>query len=142
VYTLFAPYSSSYPFPHHPSAHTSANPHCDFVEVKNVNDKMRNMAFLLVWYKDNYTGSFLVLFPCMYVLQLQLIHLFQSSSLLPSPLPVVALASLKFRYSFLYSEHIKHIKVFGFLPRLYLSLHNHPLVCPMSHNITAFVLGL
>jgi hypothetical protein len=28
--------------------------------------------FLLVWDKDSYTGSFLVLFPCIYVLQLQL----------------------------------------------------------------------
>jgi hypothetical protein len=27
------------------------------------------MLFLLVWEKDSYTGSFLVLFPCIYVLQ-------------------------------------------------------------------------
>jgi hypothetical protein len=45
------------------------------------------MAFLLVWDKDSYTGSSLVLFPCMYVLHHQLVHLFNPlhSSLVPFP---------------------------------------------------------
>jgi hypothetical protein len=79
------------------------------------------MTFLLVWDKNGYTGSFLVLFPCIYALRPQLVHLFQSSSLLPSPLPMVALASLRFLYSFLYSEHINHIQVFGSHPLPYPS---------------------
>jgi hypothetical protein len=36
------------------------------------------MAFMLVWDKDSYTGRFLVLFPYIYVLQPQLVHLYQS----------------------------------------------------------------
>jgi hypothetical protein len=43
------------------------------------------LMFLLLLYKDSYTGNFLVLFPCIYVLQTQLVHLYHSSSLLPSP---------------------------------------------------------
>jgi hypothetical protein len=31
-----------------------------------------------------------VLFPCMYVLLSKLVHLYQTSSLLPSPFPIVA----------------------------------------------------
>jgi hypothetical protein len=58
----------------------------DFVEEKNIKDKMRSMRFLLVWDKDSYTGSFLVFFSCIYVLQPQLIYIFQSSSLVHFPL--------------------------------------------------------
>jgi hypothetical protein len=46
-----------------------------FYRRKNIKDKKRNMTFLLVWNKDSYTGSFLVLFQCIYVLQPQLVHL-------------------------------------------------------------------
>jgi hypothetical protein len=79
------------------------------------------MAFLLVCDKDSYTEKFLVLFPYIYiyVLQPQLVHLvspLQTSSLLPSPIPMVAPVSLRVLYSFLYSEYIYHIQVFGFLP--------------------------
>jgi hypothetical protein len=52
-----------------------------------------------------------VLFPGIYVLQPQLVHLYQSFSLLPSLLPMVALASLRFLYLFLYSEHIHIFKL-------------------------------
>jgi hypothetical protein len=83
-----------------------------------------------------------VLFPCIYVLQPPLIHPSQSSSLLPSLLPMMAPASLRFLYSFLYSKHINLIQVFGFLPLLYPSLAQPPLVWPMFHNIVVFVLGL
>jgi hypothetical protein len=81
--------------------------------------KKRNIVFLLVWDKDSYTGRFLVLFLGIYVLQPQLVHLYQSSLLLPSPLPTVAPASLTFLYSFLYSKHINCIQLFGFLPLPY-----------------------
>jgi hypothetical protein len=57
-----------------------------------------------------------VLFPCTCVLQPKLVHLYQTSSLLSSPLPIVVSASLRVLCSFLYSEHINHIQVFGFLP--------------------------
>jgi hypothetical protein len=40
---------------------------------------------------------------------------------------MVASASLKFPYSFLYREHIKFIQVFGFLPLPYPSLAQPPL---------------
>jgi hypothetical protein len=38
------------------------------------------VMFFLVWDKDSYIGSFFVLFPYMYVLQHELVHLLQSSS--------------------------------------------------------------
>jgi hypothetical protein len=74
-----------------------------------------------------------VLLPCTCVLQPTLVY-YQTSSLLPSPLPIVVLASLSLLYLFLYSEHINHIQVFGFLPFPYPS--------HAQSNITAFVLGL
>jgi hypothetical protein len=77
------------------------------------------------------------------VLQPKLVHLYQTSSLLPGPLPIVASASLKLLYLFLCSEHINHLKVFSFLSFLYPScVHSSLSVQPMSNNITAFVLGL
>jgi hypothetical protein len=98
---------------------------------------------LLAWDKDSYTERFLALLSCTYVLQPTLVHLYQNSSLLPGPLPMVASASLRLLYSLLYSEHIKHFQVLGFLPFPYASRTQSPLsVWPMSNNITAFVLGL
>jgi hypothetical protein len=72
-----------------------------------------------------------------------LVHLYLTSSLLPGPLPIVASDSLRLLYSLLYSKHINHIQVLGFLPFPYSS-HVHSLlsVWLMSNNITAFVLGL
>jgi hypothetical protein len=71
------------------------------------------------------------------------VHLYQTSSLLPGPLPLVTSASLRLLYSLLYSKHINHIQVLGFLPFPYASCTRSPLsVWPMSNNITAFVLGL
>jgi hypothetical protein len=54
---------------------------------RNIKDNKKNMTFLLVWNKDSYTGRFLVLFPCICVLQLKLVHLYHTSSLLPRALP-------------------------------------------------------
>jgi hypothetical protein len=83
------------------------------------------------------------LFPCTCVLQPELIHLYQTSSLLPSHLPIVASVSLRLLYPLLYSGHINHFQVLGFLPFPYSSSAHSPLsVWPMSNNITAFVLGL
>jgi hypothetical protein len=99
--------------------------------------------FLLVWDKDSYTERFLALLPCTCVLQLTLVHLYQTSSLLSSPLPIVASASLRLLYLLLHSKYINHIQVLGFLLFPYSSCTHSPLsVWPMSSNIIAFVLGL
>jgi hypothetical protein len=80
----------------------------NFIEEKRDNEK--DIAFLLVWDKDSYTKRFLVLLPCTCVLQSTLVHLYQTSSLLPSPLPLVAFASLRLLYLLLYIKHINHIQ--------------------------------
>jgi hypothetical protein len=66
-------------------------------------------VFLLVRENDSCTEKFLALQPT-------LIHLYQTSSLIPDPLPTVASDSLRLLYLLLYSEHINHIQVLGFLP--------------------------
>jgi hypothetical protein len=72
-----------------------------------------------------------------------LVHLYQTSSLLLGSLPIVASANLRLLYSFLYSEHINHIQVSGFLSFPYFSHACSPLSeWLMSNNSTAFVLGL
>jgi hypothetical protein len=94
---------------------------------ENIRHNKKNVAFLLVWNKDSYTEKFLALLPCMCVLQPTLVHLYLTSSLLPSVLPTVASA-------------INHIQVLGFLPFPYPSHACSPLsVWSMSNNITAFV---
>jgi hypothetical protein len=110
-----------------------------FFEEKR--DNKNDIAFFLVWDKESDTERFLGLLPCTCVLQPTLVHLYLTSSLLPSLLPIVASASLRLLYSLLYSEHINHIQVLGFLPFSYSSHARSPLsVWPMSNNITAFVL--
>jgi hypothetical protein len=114
----------------------------DFVEEKT-GDKKKDMSFLLVWGKDSYTERFLALLPCTCLWQPTLVHLYQTSSLLPGPLPIVASGNLKLLYLLLYSEHINHIQVLGFLYFPYFSQVCSPLSgWPMSNNIIAFVLGL
>jgi hypothetical protein len=49
-----------------------------------------------------------------------LVHLCQTSSLLPGHLPIVASASLRLLYSLLYSGHINHIKFWVSFPSLFL----------------------
>jgi hypothetical protein len=139
VYTLFGP-----PLPPHPPAPgrtCSTFLFSYFLEkIIKVN---KNMASFVGWDKDSYTGRFHVLFPCICALQPKLVPLYQTSSLLPSPLPTVASDSLKLQYSFLYSEHINHIQGFDFLPfpcpTCVWSLLS---VWPTSNNNTAFVLCL
>jgi hypothetical protein len=110
---------------------------------ENIKDNKKDIVFLLVWDKYSYTERYLVFLPHTCVLQPTLVHLYQNSSLLPSPLPIVASASLRLLYSHLYSKHITHIQVLGFLPFPYSSHACSPFSAwPMSNNITAFVLGL
>jgi hypothetical protein len=89
VYTLFASYSSSYPFSYHlPSPWTEpVLPSCSLIfRRKNIKDKKKSMAFLLVWDKDCYTESFLVLFPWICVT----IPVDSSLLVFFTPLPMVA----------------------------------------------------
>jgi hypothetical protein len=110
---------------------------------ENVRDNKRDIAFLLAWDKDSYTERFLALLPCTCVLQLKLVHHYQTSSLLPSHFFTVASAILRLLHSLLYSEHIKHFQILGFCPFPYSSCMCSPLsVWPMSNNITAFILGI
>jgi hypothetical protein len=82
---------------------------------------------LLIWNKNIYTERFLALLPRTCVLQPTLVHFYQMSSLLPGPLPLVASANLRLQYLLLYSEHINHIQVLGFLPFPYSShVHSPP----------------
>jgi hypothetical protein len=107
--------------------------------TENIRDNKNDIVIMLVWDKDGHIERFLVLLPCTCVL----VHLYQISSLLPGPLPIVASASLRLLYLLLYSEHINHIQVLGFLPFPHPSQAHSPLtVWLMSNNITAFVLGL
>jgi hypothetical protein len=90
---------------------------CSILLFSNfVAEIIRNIVFLLVSDKDSYTERFLQLLLCLCILQPILVYLYQTSSLLPSPLPTVAPASLRLLYSPLYSEHINHIQVLRFLP--------------------------
>jgi hypothetical protein len=82
---------------------------------------------LLVWDIYSYTERFLVLLPGTCVLQHTLVHLYQTSSLLPSPLLIVGSASLRLLYSLLSSDHINHIWLLSFLPCPYSSCACSPL---------------
>jgi hypothetical protein len=100
----------------------------DFLEKKTL-ALLRKTVFLLVWDKDSYTERLLALLPRTCVLQPTLIHLYQTSSIFLSLLPIVAFASLKLLYLLLYSEHLNHIQVLDFLPFTYSSHVHPPLVC-------------
>jgi hypothetical protein len=97
------------------------------------------MVFLLDQDEDSY-------FPCVVSMHMSIttqIGSSQTSSMLPSPLPILASVSLRWLYLLLYNEHINHIQVFGFPPFPYPSHAQSPLsVWPMSNDITTFVLGL
>jgi hypothetical protein len=78
---------------------------------ENIRDNKKDIAFLLVWGKYSYTKRFLAFLPCTCVLQPTLVHLYYTSSLLPSPFPIVASVSLRLLYLLLYSEHFNHIQI-------------------------------
>jgi hypothetical protein len=135
--------SHSPPYPRTSGQNSSCPLVLQFCWRQNVGANKKDIGFLLLWGKDSYTERFLALLPCTCVLQPTLVHFYQTSSLLPSPLPIGASASLRLLYLLLYSEHINHTQVLGFLPFPYSSRVCSPLtVWPMSNNITAFVLGL
>jgi hypothetical protein len=120
VYTLFVP----------PPLSPWQNRFCPFVLWfhwrENIRDTKQDISFLLVWGKDSYTERFLALLPYFCLLQPTLIHLCQTSSLLSDTLPIVASSSLRLFSSLIYSEHINHIQVLGFLSFPYSSCAHSP----------------
>jgi hypothetical protein len=62
---------------------------------KNIYSNKKDIMFFIVWDEESYIGGFLALFPCTCVLQPILLHLYQTSSLLPSFLPIKVAASLR-----------------------------------------------
>jgi hypothetical protein len=84
-----------------------------FCWIENVR---KTKLHLLVWNKDSYRKRFLAWLTCTCVLQPILVRLYQTSWILPGPLPIMTSATLRLLYSFLYSEHINHIQVLGFFP--------------------------
>jgi hypothetical protein len=95
---------------------------------------------LLVWH--SYTGSFLVTFSCIYVLQPKLVHLLYFSYFYLMLLLVVFSTDLKILYSFLYEEYINHIHLLKFLLLLSPFRVWPSLSMTSYHNIAAFVLRL
>jgi hypothetical protein len=66
------------------------------------------------------------LLPCRCIV---LVHLYQTSSLLPGHLPIVASVILRLLYSLPYSGHIKYFQVLGFLTFPIPPASILPLVC-------------
>jgi hypothetical protein len=115
--------------PHHLKAE-NVPPSCYSILLKkNIKDNKKIMAFLLVWDKDCYTGRFFMLFPCIWVLKPKLVHLYQTSSLLPSPLPIMASASLRLLYLFLSVRKPTTFKFLVFSPFPIPPVHILFLVC-------------
>jgi hypothetical protein len=134
VHTLFGP---SLSLPSDPSLflqppHFQAEPILPSFPIfwrENIKDNKKDIAFLLAWDKYSYTERFLALLPCTCALQPKLVHLYQTSSLLPSPHPLVASVSLRLLYLLLCSGDIKDFQVLGFLPFPIPPVFVLPLVC-------------
>jgi hypothetical protein len=109
---------------------------------ENIRNNKKNIMFLLAGDKDSYAERFLMLLPCICMLIVILVHLYQTSSLLPNPLPILASASLRLLYLLLCSEHTNYIEVLGSLSFIYFSRLLSPLSVWTTSNITAFVLSL
>jgi hypothetical protein len=65
---------------------------------ENIGDNKKDITFLLVWDKDSYTERFMALLPWTCILKPTLIHLCQTTSLLPCPLLTMAFANLTLLY--------------------------------------------
>jgi hypothetical protein len=101
VHTLFGPFLSPtpclLPLPYTPLT-CRQNLFCPLLQFcwrKDIRNNKKDTAFLLAWDKDRYTRRFLALLPCTCVLQPKMVHLYQTSSLLPSHLPIVTSVSLR-----------------------------------------------
>jgi hypothetical protein len=74
---------------------------CPFLQFcwrEDISNNKKDIEFLLVLDKDSYTERFLALLPCTCVLQLELIHLYLTSSVLPGHLPIRTSVSLRLLY--------------------------------------------
>jgi hypothetical protein len=76
---------------------------------ENIRQQGRHSVFAS-WDKDSYTEKLLALLPCTCVLKPTLVHLYQTSSLLPGHLPIVVPAGLRLLYLLAYSRHITTFK--------------------------------
>jgi hypothetical protein len=94
---------------------------------ENIKDSKKDIAVLLVWDKNCYTERFLALEPFTCVLWSTLVHFYQTSSLLPGPLPIMASANLRLLYLLLKGKHINHFQVLDFLPFPFSSSAHSPL---------------
>jgi hypothetical protein len=103
---------------------------------ENIRNNKKDIAFLLGWGKDSYAERYLALFPGIYAWQPTFV---QTSSLLSSPLPIVASATL---FTSPELGHQLH-QILGFFPFHYsFCACSHLSVWTVSNNITAFVLDL
>jgi hypothetical protein len=138
VYTLFVP-----PSPTPDCQAEPVPPSCSLILLKRKHKREweRHIIFLL-WDEGSYTERFLALLPCTCVLQPTLVHLYQTSSLVPGPLPIVASASLRLLYSLFNSEHINHIQVLVSFPFPISSMCVLPLVCDPCPIILLHLFGV
>jgi hypothetical protein len=126
LHLLECVWATSTPTPQSPGRTYSTLLFSDFCWRKKIKEKRE---VLLAWDKDNYIRRVLALLLCTCVIQPKMVHLYQTSSLLPSPLEIVASDSLRLLYSLFYSKHINHIQGFGFLPFSIPPMCGLPLVC-------------
>jgi hypothetical protein len=77
--------------------------------------KKKKKRHLCLFKVSIYTRSFFVTFPCIYVFEPELVHLLYFSPFYLSLLLMMISTSLKFPYSFMYTEYINHIHLLNFL---------------------------
>jgi hypothetical protein len=148
VHTLFRPSLPPAPTPalFPPTSFASRQnlfiPILQFCWREDIRDNKKDIAFLLVWDKDSYTERFLALLPCTCVLSPELVHLYQTSWLLPGHHHS---GLCKFKITILAPVQWAHqtLSSFGFPTFPDSSCMCSPLsVWPKSNNITVFVLDL
>jgi hypothetical protein len=72
-------------------------------------------ALVFLFVHDSYTGCFIVVLPCIYVLKLELLYLLYFSPFYLSPILIVISTDSKILYSFLYRKYINHVHLLNFL---------------------------
>jgi hypothetical protein len=116
--------------------HLASKQNLEFCWREDVTNNKKDTAFLLVSDKDSYTDRFLALLPCTCVLQPKLVHLYQTSSLLPGHLRIVT--SCQFKITLFTPLQWAHqtLSCFEFPTIPYSSCMCSPLsVWPMSNYI-------
>jgi hypothetical protein len=101
VWAISSPCPPPLPFPLQCPLASRQNLFCPFLQFcwsEDISNNKKDIAILLVWNKDSYTERLLALLPCTNVLQPELIHLYQTSSLLPGHLPILTSVILRLLY--------------------------------------------